>query len=465
MSRHRDVRSMNYSDEYDGYDDVYGHSVEDDYCVSPTVEQFLFDRSKQQNIASFITEPDIVEDNEDVDESLPSSNEEKHNLSELERAKLESCLETIRNVIGDTVSDSKLKDKIILSNFDANTALDAILKESSPKQDADSAVNKKRLEQHPGVSLDKSNTSTFTIPRFSFKKENTLSEDSSRTICQSSSTDRLKDVNYPVKPFSSLAGLISHHTESIHSNAAITSLNDTKAQPFSSLAALTTDYLQKSNINNIQSQIKPQSISPFVIPKLSITKKNNEERDNAHLSKFCTSENNKTQLMSTNVLNNHKINLLEKDFSSMNIFPKSNILKDIKTEEQFKNPSIVNKICTPLSDDWVDLSTALKEAEFLVDNAFHNVNSASSKKLQHNMHSLEICVEDDAKIMPNVLPVTLNLCALRCVKLPYTKINASVFGKTLCKKWNMKKPFFKVTVEPYSTIKPFDFSTPYSNRS
>ncbi|KAL0101490.1 hypothetical protein PUN28_018962 [Cardiocondyla obscurior] len=153
MSRHRDVRSMNYSDEYDGYDDVYGHSVEDDYCVSPTVEQFLFDRSKQQNIASFITEPDIVEDNEDVDESLPSSNEEKHNLSELERAKLESCLETIRNVIGDTVSDSKLKDKIILSNFDANTALDAILKESSPKQDADSAVNKKRLEQHPGNKL------------------------------------------------------------------------------------------------------------------------------------------------------------------------------------------------------------------------------------------------------------------------------------------------------------------------
>lgn len=100
------------------------------------MEQFLFDRSKQQNIASFITEPDIVEDNEDIDEPSPSSNKNitKYNLSELERAKLISCLETIRNIIGDTVSDSKLKEKIILSNFDANVALDAILKESSPKK-------------------------------------------------------------------------------------------------------------------------------------------------------------------------------------------------------------------------------------------------------------------------------------------------------------------------------------------
>ncbi|XP_011342212.1 HBS1-like protein isoform X2 [Ooceraea biroi] len=154
MSRHRDVRCMNYSDEYDGYDDVYGHSVEDDYCVSPSAEQFLFDRSKQQNIASFITEPDILEDNEDVDEPSASLSEDKCNLSELEKAKLLSCMDTIRNVIGDTVPESKLKEKIISSGFNADVALDAILKESSPKNAINSAANKERgLERHPGNKL------------------------------------------------------------------------------------------------------------------------------------------------------------------------------------------------------------------------------------------------------------------------------------------------------------------------
>ncbi|XP_070159606.1 protein HBS1 [Polyergus mexicanus] len=162
MSRHRDVRCMNYSDEYDGYDDVYGHSVEDDYCVSPSVEQFLFDRSKQQNIASFITEPDIVEDNEDIDESSTSLNENKYDLPKLEKAKLIYCLEAIRSVIGDTVSESKLKEKIIASNFDTDVALDAILKESSPKNDP--AISKERLERYPGNKLSSKSALQITTP-------------------------------------------------------------------------------------------------------------------------------------------------------------------------------------------------------------------------------------------------------------------------------------------------------------
>ncbi|XP_003492578.1 HBS1-like protein isoform X2 [Bombus impatiens] len=165
MSRHRDVRCMNYSEEYEGYDDVYGHSVEDDYCVSPSAEQFLFDRSKQQNIASFITEPDIIEDNEDNEELPVSFNDENVTLTDIELGKLMSCMEPIKNVIGDTVPDSEIKKKIIQSNFDVKIALDLILKESSPKTATGSSmVNKDNLEPYPGKKLSSKYTFQATTP-------------------------------------------------------------------------------------------------------------------------------------------------------------------------------------------------------------------------------------------------------------------------------------------------------------
>ncbi|XP_076378952.1 translation elongation factor EF-1alpha (GTPase) HBS1 isoform X1 [Megalopta genalis] len=164
MSRHRDVRCMNYSEEYEGYDDVYGHSVEDDYCVSPSAEQFLFDRSKQQNIASFITEPDIVEDNED-DEETAHSNEKDVALTDLEKAKLMSCMESVKNIIGDTIPDSKIKEHIIQSNFNEEVALNSILNESSPKNvKQSSAIAKDTIIHYPGKTLLAKSSSRATPP-------------------------------------------------------------------------------------------------------------------------------------------------------------------------------------------------------------------------------------------------------------------------------------------------------------
>ena len=94
------------------------------------VEQFMFDRSKQPNIASYITEPDIYEDNEEECEETPLSYKVPE-LSELDAAKLNSCLETIKNVIGDSHSDSELKKKIIEFNYDSESALNAILSEQA----------------------------------------------------------------------------------------------------------------------------------------------------------------------------------------------------------------------------------------------------------------------------------------------------------------------------------------------
>lgn len=103
MSRHRNVRSMNYSEglvnvltfilsycrlnennnlfvlysghclEYDGYDDVYGHSMDEDSCMSPTdAQQFLYDRNRgQQSVASFMTNnKDIKEETDEETDAV-----------------------------------------------------------------------------------------------------------------------------------------------------------------------------------------------------------------------------------------------------------------------------------------------------------------------------------------------------------------------------------------------------------
>lgn len=55
--------------EYDEYDEVYGHSVDDDSCISPTdAQQWMYDRNRgQQSIASFITNNQDIKEEADED--------------------------------------------------------------------------------------------------------------------------------------------------------------------------------------------------------------------------------------------------------------------------------------------------------------------------------------------------------------------------------------------------------------
>lgn len=53
-------------------------------------------------------------------------------LSDVDKAKLMSCMEEIRNITGDTYSDKKLYDTIIANDFDIHKALDQILNDTNP---------------------------------------------------------------------------------------------------------------------------------------------------------------------------------------------------------------------------------------------------------------------------------------------------------------------------------------------
>ena len=65
MSRHRNVRALNAEEEFEGYDDVYGHSYDDaEYGVSPgTAKQFLFNRDK-----SNVTFASVMDGKESIEE-------------------------------------------------------------------------------------------------------------------------------------------------------------------------------------------------------------------------------------------------------------------------------------------------------------------------------------------------------------------------------------------------------------
>lgn len=125
---------MNYDEEYDGYDDVYGHSVEDDYASSPSMQHFLYDRSQEHQMSAYM-QSDIPEEDELVSDESKNGNDvgapsRIPPLGELEQAQLYSCLDLLRDRMGDALSEQAGIDAILACNFDAEKALDQLLKTS-----------------------------------------------------------------------------------------------------------------------------------------------------------------------------------------------------------------------------------------------------------------------------------------------------------------------------------------------
>ncbi|NXA35537.1 HBS1L protein, partial [Eudromia elegans] len=110
-------------------DDVYGQSVEDDYCISPsTAAQFIYSRrDKPAAFAEPLEEGYAYEGAEDAADYFATN----HQLSGLDRARLNSCLDQMREVLGESIPEQTMVQAVLDSKFDVQKALDRVLSQDA----------------------------------------------------------------------------------------------------------------------------------------------------------------------------------------------------------------------------------------------------------------------------------------------------------------------------------------------
>lgn len=162
MARHRNVRGYNYDEDFED-DDYYGQSVEDDYCISPsTAAQFIYSRRDKPSVV----EPVEEYDSEELKQS--SNSLSNHQLSGIDQARLYSCLDHMREVLGDAVPDEILIEAIMKNKFDVQKALAVVLEQDnlpSLKDKTERVVTTGKTAKGKSVSSQSSRSESDIVPK------------------------------------------------------------------------------------------------------------------------------------------------------------------------------------------------------------------------------------------------------------------------------------------------------------
>ncbi|XP_064269318.1 HBS1-like protein isoform X2 [Passer domesticus] len=125
MSRHRNVRGYNYDEDFED-DDVYGQSVEDDYCISPsTAAQFIY--SRRDKPGTFAEPLEEEYGDEGTGAAAADCFTPTHQLTEVDRARLNSCLDQMREVLAESIPEQTMVQAALDTKFDVQKALDLVL--------------------------------------------------------------------------------------------------------------------------------------------------------------------------------------------------------------------------------------------------------------------------------------------------------------------------------------------------